>query len=718
MGVLAVGSLEVRLSLGDSLEVFTCWGAALSRAQRFGTAVAAAVLALSILAGVAAQGPVEPRSAGVEVTVWRRVSNPSLLYVSTRPEGGSWRTQNTPLDMSEPSTSGRFHQSNAVLVEVRLGDGATVGVEVTVWRRMSNPSLLYVSTRPEGGTWRTLNTPLDMSSLSRTRRFHQSNAVLVDVPLPDRPEEAPAPADRSHCSIDERTAAKVIASTVQVVTPSGLGSAFYVGNSEFVTAAHVVEDNPPWITLRNTGFSVSARLEGFYPFASGDIALLSASAAGMTALEGAGTLAPGASVAVVGYPEGLGAGEDASITTGIVSRLFTLQGISYIQTDAAANPGNSGGPLVDACGRVAGVISFAYRDTEGLHFAVGEPALGRLLEAIRSGQSPPPVERPPSGSTDANGPTWEQVNLFIDLVLKDWSTTVTALDSLVEQWDIIIDYESLPSDRLAESARNSRDLAQAMVTTLEGLRSDPATRDRTASSYLESAVSYWAAGVEEEEELENYALTKTTWAAVLRARASQAEAYATFKSKGCNLWRLQGYSNAEEQCHEADAAERSAEEATAEADERAAWEQIDAFIRRTSERREETNSQIDGLDWSSPGYRRQQHDIWLGLASWLTDQRSDPVTAFPAVSRYLETAIANQEALASAARVWEEHALDTLPALRAIATNMATSAAHQRAQCDLWRLQGYSNAEEVCERVDWWEEAAEEAAMRVTELGD
>ena len=120
----------------------------------------------------------------------------------------------TPLDMSERSTSGRFHQSNAVLIEVRLGDGATVGIEVTVWRRISNPSLLYVSTRPEGGTWRTLNTPLDMSSLSGTRRFHQSNPLLVDVPLPDRPQEATVPADRSQCTIDEATAARVIASTV------------------------------------------------------------------------------------------------------------------------------------------------------------------------------------------------------------------------------------------------------------------------------------------------------------------------------------------------------------------------------------------------------------------------------------------------------------------------------------------------------------------------
>ena len=66
----------------------------------------------------------------------------------------------------------------------------TVTVEVTVWRSVSDPSWLYVSTRPEGGGWRTLNTPLDMSGLSDSRNFHQSNAVRIEVALP----EPPAPA--------------------------------------------------------------------------------------------------------------------------------------------------------------------------------------------------------------------------------------------------------------------------------------------------------------------------------------------------------------------------------------------------------------------------------------------------------------------------------------------------------------------------------------------
>ncbi len=152
--------------------------------SRVGLCVGLLLAALLAVESVAAQGPPEPASANVEVTVWRRVSNPAQLYVSTRPEGGSWRTLNVALDMSRRSESGRFYQSNAVTVSVPLGD-STANVEVTVWRRVANPAQLYVSTRPEGGSWRTLNTSLDMSRRSDSGRFHQSNAVLVEVPFPD-----------------------------------------------------------------------------------------------------------------------------------------------------------------------------------------------------------------------------------------------------------------------------------------------------------------------------------------------------------------------------------------------------------------------------------------------------------------------------------------------------------------------------------------------------
>ncbi len=355
----------------------------MKHARLWGIALVVAVAALVATGEAWAQeGPQPPQSATVEVTVWRSVSNPSLLYVSTRPEGGGWRTLNTALHMTVSEASPKFHQSNAVLVEVLLGDGATVTVEVTVWRRISNPTLLYVSTRPEGGRWRTLNTALHMTVSEASPKFHQSNVVLVEVPVPvpvpAADEESPARVCRW-----QETAAHVVASTVKVTTPTVTGSAFYVGNGQFVTAGHVVEDRPSRITLSNEHVFLTARLVGFYNFDNGDVALLAASAPSLTALEWAGTLTIGSDIAIAGYPEALGT--TASWTRGTVSRLFTEDGISTIQTDAASSPGNSGGPLVDVCGHVAGIISASYigeRGSEGLHFAISEPTLGQKLVAL------------------------------------------------------------------------------------------------------------------------------------------------------------------------------------------------------------------------------------------------------------------------------------------------------------------------------------------------
>ena len=145
-------------------------------------------LGLAESPGVRAQsGAGASTAAAVEVTVWRSIADPAQLYVSTRPEGSHWQTLDTPLDLSRRSDSGRFHQSNAVRVTVPLGHGATATVEVTVWRSIADPTRLYVSTRPENGRWQTLDTPLDLSRRSDSGRFHQSNAVRVAVLVPPPP---------------------------------------------------------------------------------------------------------------------------------------------------------------------------------------------------------------------------------------------------------------------------------------------------------------------------------------------------------------------------------------------------------------------------------------------------------------------------------------------------------------------------------------------------
>jgi S1-C subfamily serine protease len=75
----------------------------------------------------------------------------------------------------------------------------------------------------------------------------------------------------------------------------------------------------------------------------------------------------GEKVVLIGNPLGV---LEGSVTSGIVSGIRTVEGVRIIQTDASANPGNSGGPLLNAKGEVIGVLSFKLKGTENLNFVI------------------------------------------------------------------------------------------------------------------------------------------------------------------------------------------------------------------------------------------------------------------------------------------------------------------------------------------------------------
>jgi len=95
----------------------------------------------------------------------------------------------------------------------------------------------------------------------------------------------------------------------------------------------------------------------------------------------------GEPVLAVGDPLGL----PASATKGIVSsksRVSRTTGLVHIQTDAALNPGNSGGPLVDARGHAIGVNTLVHARGESLGFAVPIDAVDQALRFL--------VDHPPT----------------------------------------------------------------------------------------------------------------------------------------------------------------------------------------------------------------------------------------------------------------------------------------------------------------------------------
>ena len=188
-------------------------------------------------------------------------------------------------------------------------------------------------------------------------------------------------------------------SIVLVETSSGRGSAFYVATDTLITNVHVVQQDQ-YVTLRRmNGTTVSARVQTRAP--NFDIAILKvAQASPSQPFLGMATtrnLRPGQEVVVIG--SALGTLQN-SVSRGIVSGLRNSSGVTLIQSDAAANPGNSGGPMLDRNGRVIGILTSGYRNQQGLNFAVaidhardilegretnlgsGAPALGAIETAV------------------------------------------------------------------------------------------------------------------------------------------------------------------------------------------------------------------------------------------------------------------------------------------------------------------------------------------------
>jgi hypothetical protein len=91
----------------------------------------------------------------------------------------------------------------------------------------------------------------------------------------------------------------------------------------------------------------------------------------------------GDTVYAIGSPGGL----EKTVTQGIVSALGRryLQIGDVIQIDAAVNPGNSGGPVVDMAGRLTGIVFAGMENYPGLNFAVPAERLAAALPAMIAG---------------------------------------------------------------------------------------------------------------------------------------------------------------------------------------------------------------------------------------------------------------------------------------------------------------------------------------------
>jgi len=165
------------------------------------------------------------------------------------------------------------------------------------------------------------------------------------------------------------------------------GTGFLISRDGLVVTNFHVVDGAQELKVRLDGRHYTARVRGTDKFT--DIALLQIDAGrDLPYLELADSDAGrvGDWVMAIGNPLGL----DKTVTTGVVSAKGRSIGLSrdssfenFIQTDAAINFGNSGGPLVDMQGRVLGVTTAVNYGAQGIGFAVPANMVRDILPQLR-----------------------------------------------------------------------------------------------------------------------------------------------------------------------------------------------------------------------------------------------------------------------------------------------------------------------------------------------
>lgn len=205
-----------------------------------------------------------------------------------------------------------------------------------------------------------------------------SKRAMIHLPHPDRQDPLLLDAYSDTVSGVSRRAAGAV---VQIrpheksgKSVPGIGSGFFVHESGYiVTNSHVLRQGVSWTVTRADGSTHRAEKAGDDPVT--DIALLKTDeAAPDTLVFGDSSRLQAGQIAIaLGNPLGF----QYSVTAGVISALGrTLRSDTgrliddVIQTDAALNPGNSGGPLLDSRGYVIGVNTAVIKGAQGICFAV------------------------------------------------------------------------------------------------------------------------------------------------------------------------------------------------------------------------------------------------------------------------------------------------------------------------------------------------------------
>ena len=235
------------------------------------------------------------------------------------------------------------------------------------------------------------------------------------------------------------------------------GTGFIISTDGYiVTNNHVVEGRDSFVVTMQDGTEYEAKYIG--SDSTLDIAVLKIEAEGLTALSigDSDSVKVGELAVAIGNPQGAGQNLTGTVSVGYISAvnrelMFNNSKQKFLQTDAAMNPGNSGGPLVNAKGEVIGVvtlkslISTVSSDgstvaTEGIGFAIPiNSAIQAANEIIETGT----VSKPGIGIYGAfiNEEVASQNQVVSGMIISDFMEVSPAYEAGMRQGDIITEYD-------------------------------------------------------------------------------------------------------------------------------------------------------------------------------------------------------------------------------------------------------------------------------------
>jgi len=209
------------------------------------------------------------------------------------------------------------------------------------------------------------------------------------LPEPGSPQEEAAALD-AFSTVVVRVAELLMPAVVNIRAPRGTrggsgSGVFFTPDGFLLTNHHVIQGQTDVRVRTSDGRDLPGRVVGADPWT--DLAVVQADASGLpfATLGDSAALRVGQLAVAIGSPFGF----DSTVTAGVVSAVGrTLRSITghlvdnVIQTDAALNPGNSGGPLVDSRGSVIGINTAIIQSAQGICFAIPINAARHILPQL------------------------------------------------------------------------------------------------------------------------------------------------------------------------------------------------------------------------------------------------------------------------------------------------------------------------------------------------